>query len=256
MRRVNPLSVPSTVLSNALAELHDGFTKTEKEQMRQLYMAPKGFEFSVDTNNRPQGPTIYACRIIGTKIKRKLGYGPVYGMSFIGHSEGWRWVMNHNVREAISTLGWFGSPTQRRRGPKRRHQDVVPSDPNAEFDLAVRTLLRRKELSRPTGTKNPERLTVMTIRVRRDPHVVAWVLQQAKGKCDCCKKKAPFEDVNNFQFLEVHHIWRLADGGPDTPENAVAICPNCHRELHYGRRALELVEDMYSRIKRLKNGTE
>jgi 5-methylcytosine-specific restriction protein A len=27
---------------------------------------------------------------------------------------------------------------------------------------------------------------------------------------------------------------RLADGGPDKPENVAAICPNCHSEAHYG----------------------
>ncbi|MFC1652495.1 HNH endonuclease [Planctomycetota bacterium] len=35
-------------------------------------------------------------------------------------------------------------------------------------------------------------------------------------------------------FLEVHHLFRLADDGPDIPDNVAAICPNCHRELHYG----------------------
>ncbi|MFM0350878.1 HNH endonuclease [Paraburkholderia sp. RL17-347-BIC-D] len=26
----------------------------------------------------------------------------------------------------------------------------------------------------------------------------------------------------------------LAQGGPDTVANAIALCPNCHRERHYG----------------------
>ncbi|WP_409033890.1 HNH endonuclease [Pseudomonas sp. JUb42] len=26
----------------------------------------------------------------------------------------------------------------------------------------------------------------------------------------------------------------IADGGLDTLENAVALCPNCHRASHYG----------------------
>ncbi len=34
--------------------------------------------------------------------------------------------------------------------------------------------------------------------------------------------------------LEVHHVIRLADGGSDTINNSVALCPNCHRELHFG----------------------
>ncbi len=30
--------------------------------------------------------------------------------------------------------------------------------------------------------------------------------------------------------------WRipLSEGGEDTVENAMAVCPNCHMELHYG----------------------
>jgi 5-methylcytosine-specific restriction protein A len=35
--------------------------------------------------------------------------------------------------------------------------------------------------------------------------------------------------------LEVHHKIRLADGGFDTVENAIAVCPNCHRQCHHGR---------------------
>ncbi|MEO1942713.1 MAG: HNH endonuclease [Candidatus Thioglobus sp.] len=30
----------------------------------------------------------------------------------------------------------------------------------------------------------------------------------------------------------MHHIHQLADGGEDTTENAVALCPNCHRMMH------------------------
>ncbi|MGH8437576.1 MAG: HNH endonuclease [Pseudomonas sp.] len=33
---------------------------------------------------------------------------------------------------------------------------------------------------------------------------------------------------------EVHHKVRLADGGLDTVENAIAVCPNCHRQAHFG----------------------
>ncbi len=34
--------------------------------------------------------------------------------------------------------------------------------------------------------------------------------------------------------LEVHHVIRPADGGSDTINNSVALCHNCHRELHFG----------------------
>ncbi|WP_080666815.1 HNH endonuclease signature motif containing protein [Variovorax paradoxus] len=35
-------------------------------------------------------------------------------------------------------------------------------------------------------------------------------------------------------YLEVHHITPLALGGDDTVDNAWALCPNCHREKHFG----------------------
>jgi hypothetical protein len=44
--------------------------------------------------------------------------------------------------------------------------------------------------------------------------VKAWVLKTARGKCECCQMAAPFVDTDGLPYLEVHHIWRLADGGP------------------------------------------
>jgi 5-methylcytosine-specific restriction protein A len=43
----------------------------------------------------------------------------------------------------------------------------------------------------------------------------------------------PFVDDAGNGFLEVHHIYRLADEGDDAPENVAAVCPNCHRRAHY-----------------------
>ncbi|MGX5612966.1 HNH endonuclease [Bacillus toyonensis] len=34
--------------------------------------------------------------------------------------------------------------------------------------------------------------------------------------------------------MEVHHVVPLAQGGEDSIENAIGICPNCHRKAHYG----------------------
>ena len=70
---------------------------------------------------------------------------------------------------------------------------------------------------------------------RRNPDVVAEVLLRAKGACEGCRLPAPFQRPDGSLYLEVHHITRLADGGHDTVENALALCPNCHRERHYGR---------------------
>lgn len=67
----------------------------------------------------------------------------------------------------------------------------------------------------------------------RDQYVTAHVKRRAEGKCELCGANAPFIDKDGKPFLECHHIKQLAEGGPDVIENAVALCPNCHRKTHY-----------------------
>ncbi len=54
----------------------------------------------------------------------------------------------------------------------------------------------------------------------------------ANGVCQLCEQPAPFKDQNGEPYLETHHIEWLAHGGPDTVENTVALCPNCHKKMH------------------------
>jgi len=61
-----------------------------------------------------------------------------------------------------------------------------------------------------------------------------YALKRSKGACEGCSAPAPFEGKEG-PFLEVHHLLRLGDGGPDHPENVIALCPNCHRRVHFGK---------------------
>lgn len=79
---------------------------------------------------------------------------------------------------------------------------------------------------------------------RRSQEIIIYAKTRANGICECCDKPSPFEDENGIPFLEVHHILRLADDGPDEPENVAAVCPNCHREAHYGKEKLRLKEKL------------
>lgn len=69
----------------------------------------------------------------------------------------------------------------------------------------------------------------------RDAKVAALALVRSKGICEECGSQAPFNRKSDSQpYLEIHHKIRLADHGPDTLENVLALCPNCHRKAHYG----------------------
>ena len=70
---------------------------------------------------------------------------------------------------------------------------------------------------------------------RRNPDVVAEVLARANGVCEGCGERAPFIRASDgTPYLEVHHVVMLADGGDDTVDNALGLCPNCHRKRHFG----------------------
>ncbi len=94
--------------------------------------------------------------------------------------------------------------------------------------LSNRELVRRLEISR--ADKVPQKTE--TIVYYRDPYLKEVIKRIAEGKCQYCGAEAPFKDKNNEPYLEEHHVKRLADGGSDTIDNVVAICPNCHRKMH------------------------
>lgn len=73
----------------------------------------------------------------------------------------------------------------------------------------------------------------------RDPHISAYVKTRANGICDLCGCRAPFIGKDGRPYLEEHHVIWLAQGGADSIDNAVALCPNCHRRMH----ALANIED-------------
>ena len=120
----------------------------------------------------------------------------------------------------------------------------LPSDSlqtrHCEFERKVDRSRRLSSAARAQRLQHarvlPERLDVVTSVFVRNPDVVAEVLFQAQGHCQRCAKPAPFNRASDgTPYLEVHHRVPLAVGGEDTVANAIALCPNCHRESHYGK---------------------
>lgn len=93
---------------------------------------------------------------------------------------------------------------------------------------------KRQERLR-NASKKPEVIQIISKGFKRNPDVIAEVLERAKGVCERCGSEAPFfRKTDNSPYLEVHHQLPLAKGGEDTVQNSVALCPNCHREVHFG----------------------
>ena len=86
----------------------------------------------------------------------------------------------------------------------------------------------------PDGTAGTRNVT--TAVHNRDREVRDFALFRAKGKCEFCDASG-FQLPDGRMFLETHHVIPLAKGGTDGVTNVVALCPNHHREAHYGRDA-------------------
>jgi 5-methylcytosine-specific restriction protein A len=113
------------------------------------------------------------------------------------------------------------------------------TDIEMEFSAAVERSLRGSRADRlkrlAQAGKKPTMVKIETSVFRRNPDVVAEVLLRANGKCELCRADAPFVRAKDMSpYLEVHHRIPLSDEGDDSIENALALCPNCHRRLHYG----------------------
>lgn len=85
----------------------------------------------------------------------------------------------------------------------------------------------------PPGSMTVSKVTGASSQFVRDPNVIAWTLKAAGGTCEACGQPAPFAKEGGVPYLEVHHMRPLFQGGPDTTDNTIAGCPNCHRRLHH-----------------------
>jgi 5-methylcytosine-specific restriction protein A len=83
----------------------------------------------------------------------------------------------------------------------------------------------------------------------RDAGLRDRALGRAKGFCEYCYKPG-FATADGCMFLETHHVVPLGEGGADSGENIAALCPNHHREAHYGARRDEIRGTLLSRLRR------
>ncbi len=126
-----------------------------------------------------------------------------------------------------------------------------PTADPSELEQRVRALMV-VPLQRPDGETQPKKVVAgPRIEYERRPDVKAWVMREANGRCELCQADAPFQRPDGTPYLELHHATQLAEGGPDTVDNAVALCANCHRLLHHGSDRVQRLGQLYDQVARL-----
>lgn len=84
--------------------------------------------------------------------------------------------------------------------------------------------------------ENPQKKEIVSKVFERSPVVRKEVLKRAAGHCEWCGEKG-FINSKGEIYLETHHIIPLSEEGNDTTSNVIALCPNHHREAHFGLNA-------------------
>jgi len=78
----------------------------------------------------------------------------------------------------------------------------------------------------------PDKTRYVTMRAIRDTANTRKLRELYGNRCQACGYA--LEAAAGSLHSEVHHLWPLHEGGTDTPDNMVVLCPQHHAELDYG----------------------
>jgi 5-methylcytosine-specific restriction protein A len=155
--------------------------------------------------------------------------GKVYNMKAIWRAATAEGPSNHghsnDAQRELEDIGFFCV----------KHEQELKREFETELKAARKRSSEQRKKRLAIAPKIPKTIMVLTTVFVRNPDVVEETLALAKGKCGGCKRPAPFRTKKAGRpYLEVHHKRQLADQGEDSVENAIALCPNCHRKAHFG----------------------
>jgi predicted HNH restriction endonuclease len=136
----------------------------------------------------------------------------------------------------------------------KESDDEENSNQNEESQID-RLRKEAKKESKEDVPKQAVTSTETTSEYRRSQKIKKYVKSRAEGMCEGCENPAPFTSKTGEPYLHAHHIHELSEGGSDTIDTVIALCPNCHYRVHHGEDGdefnKELLEIVQSKEKRL-----
>jgi len=86
----------------------------------------------------------------------------------------------------------------------------------------------------------------------RSQAVKDYVKARADGVCEACGEPSPFISKTGDPYLHAHHIHELSDGGSDTIDTVIALCPNCHYRVHHGMDGDDFNRELLKTVQELE----
>jgi predicted restriction endonuclease len=89
-----------------------------------------------------------------------------------------------------------------------------------------------------------EKIEIKNKSYKRNNYVMGLIKKYRNYQCQFCGTKilkSKLEDKEEY-YIEACHIKAKTDGGEDTLDNILVLCPNCHKTFDYGKRENEKIE--------------
>ena len=129
--------------------------------------------------------------------------------------------LNLNIETAVSSESFSNDIAT------QAVENVLPSRLSKEERFEHLKELVQKALQ----DKSRDYIEVTGKRIKRKTVLVAFVKERDNNTCKACG--FTFKKKDGESYVEVAHIKSLSEGGPDDPENMVALCANCHLKLFH-----------------------
>ena len=110
---------------------------------------------------------------------------------------------------------------------------------NGVWGLRNFTISENNQLNNQ-GNNQPERRLTTINRIIRDTALANDIKRLAVHRCQLCE--STFALPNGSYYIEAHHIRPLGEpyNGPDTRDNILIVCPNCHIKCDYKLIRIEM----------------
>lgn len=130
--------------------------------------------------------------------------------------------------------------------------DSSKADLSSQPDISE--LRKRAKTSAVEEVPEEVSTTNKTQPYNRSKAVKEYVKARASGNCEGCETPAPFTSKTGEPYLHAHHVHELSDGGSDTPDTVIALCPNCHYRVHHGEDGEEYNQQLLEKVQNLEKG--
>lgn len=158
--------------------------------------------------------------------------------AFLTHSQG----LALDLVSAPSAL----PPEPEEAPPQIQSEEADEAAYTAQVEQAAEVDLAAPDISGASRRVPREQAAGQTHRADKDPRLGRAALQRSGYRCQCGREHTTFVSaVTGEMYLEAHHLipirfqqemWEKFGVNIDCVENLVALCPNCHRAVHYGTR--------------------